>query len=86
VKVEGRFASPRALGDGSVLRLPAVPDEGIVIELESPVAGAIPVRLLDRSFGTPPGTKAEAAVRVRPTEAAPFQDGDLTVVSTSLSL
>ena len=86
VKVEGRWASTRPVVDGSMLGIFAVPPEGVVVELESPVPGPIAVTLLDRTTGVPAGTKAAAAVRARPTEATPSQDGDVTVVTTVHSL
>ena len=42
--------------------------------------------LIDRSAGVPAGTKAEAAVRARKAEQTPSQDGDITVLSTKLTL
>ena len=86
VKVEGRFAIPRPVLTGSVVGLLAVPAEGVVVELDSPSSGPIAFTLLDRSFSLPPGTKAEAAAAARPKNATPFQDGDVTVVTTALSL
>ena len=47
---------------------------------------AIALTLLDVTPGVPPGTKAEAAVRARSSDATPFQDGDVTVVTKRLSL
>jgi len=86
VKVEGRWASPRAVANGSMVGIFAVPPAGVTVELDSPVAGPIAVTLLDRSSGVPPNTKADAVVRARPADATPFQDGDVAVVTTGLSL
>jgi hypothetical protein len=86
VKVEGRFAVPRQVAGGSIVGLLAVPDEGVVVDLDASTPGPISFTLLDRTFSVPPGTKAEAAVRARPKEATPFQDGDVTVVTTALSM
>jgi hypothetical protein len=86
VKVEGRFASPRPFATGSLVGLLAVPEEGGVVDLDSRTPGPISFTFFDRTFGTVPGTKAEAAARARPLEATPSQDGDLTVLSTSLAL
>jgi len=86
VKVEGRFAIPRPILSGSLVGLLAVPAEGVVVELDSPSSGPIAFTLLDRSYSLPPGTKAEAAAAARPKNATPFQDGDVTVVTTALSL
>ena len=86
VKVEGRWASPRPIAEGSMVGLFAVPTDGVVVELESPVAGPITLTLLDRFTGVPAGTTADDAVRARPKEATPSQDGDVTVVSTVISL
>jgi len=86
VKVEGRWASPRPITDGSMVGLFAVPTDGVVVELDSPVGGPISLTLLDRSTGVPAGTTADDAVRARPKEATPSQDGDVTVVSAVISL
>ncbi|MBX3211245.1 MAG: M20/M25/M40 family metallo-hydrolase [Labilithrix sp.] len=86
VKVEGRFAVPRAVPGGSLVGLFAVPPEGVVIELDAPSTGPIAFTLVDRSFGVPDGTKAAAAVAARPAAATPFQDGDVTVMTTPHSL
>jgi hypothetical protein len=86
--VEGHEAYPRAIGDLGVLGLLAVPPEGIVVELEAEGAEPIAFTLLDRSFGVPQGTKAETAIRARTDtrNAAPSQDGDVTVVTRAISL
>lgn len=82
VKVEGRHAMPRSVSNGSVVGLLAVPSEGVAVEIEAPGAGEpIAITLLDRSPGVPSGTKASDAVTARPKEAAPFQDGDVTVLT-----
>ena len=86
VKVEGRWASPRPVANGSMVGIFALPAEGVVVELDSPGTEPIPLTLLDRSSGVPAGTKADDAVQARPREATPFQDGDVTVVSRALSL
>jgi hypothetical protein len=86
VKVEGRWASPRPVMNGSMVGLFAVPTEGVVVELESPSSGPIALTLLDRTTGVPAHTKADDAVRARPKDATPSQDGDVTVVTTLLSL
>ncbi len=86
VKVEGRWAHPRPVADGTMVGLVAVPAEGVVLELESPVGGPIALTLLDRSTGVPAGSKADDAARARPKEATAFQDGDITVVTTDVSL
>jgi hypothetical protein len=86
VKAWGKYAFPRPIATGTVVGFHAVAADGIVVELESSVAGAIELTLIDRSEGVPPGTKADLAVRARPKEATPFQDGDVTFVESSLSL
>jgi hypothetical protein len=85
VKVEGRYAPARAVTGGALVGLLAVPEEGALVELDAE-AGPLPITLLDRTFGVPPGTSAEAAVRARPANATPSQDGDQTVVTTALTL
>lgn len=85
VKVEGRFAAPRAIPGGSLVGLFAVPPEGVLVELDSPSSGPIAFTLVDRTSGVPKETKAAAAVAARPATATPFQDGDVTVVTTAQS-
>lgn len=88
VKVDGVYAFPRPVATGTVVGLLAVPKEGVSVELSAPAVAGVKVdfTLLDRSFDVPPGSKAEAAVQARPAEATRFQDGDVTIVTTELSL
>lgn len=83
VKVNGRYAFPRAFEGGQLVGVVATEAD---VEIEASGAGPLVLELADRSFGVPAGTAAEAAVKARPREAAPFQDGDVTVVSRKLSL
>ena len=82
-KVNGRYASTRSFGTGQLLAI-AAPEADI--ELSASGAGSLALDLADRTFGVPPGTPAEAAVKARPSSAVAFQDGDITVVSRKLSL
>lgn len=86
VTVAGRRADLRPVESGRSVGLLAVPGEGVLVELESPVGGPIAMSILDCSPGVPAGTMADAAVHARPKEATQFQEGDLTVVATDLSL
>jgi peptidase M28-like protein len=83
VTVEGKRAQPRW---GYVVGLKAGPPEGFEVALDANGSEPIPVTLLDRDSGLPPGSLAASAARARPKEATPTQDGDVTVVSRSLSL
>mgnify|MGYP001421559539 CR=1 FL=1 len=85
-KVEGRQASLRAVAGGSLLGLFGVPSAGLVLDLEAPGAEPIAFTLLDRSAGVPAGSKAEAAVRARPKDVVPSQDGDVTVLTSRFAL
>jgi hypothetical protein len=86
VKVAGRFAYPRVMGEGSLLAI--VAPSGVPIEIDAKGEGQLSFELADKSPGLPPGTKAEAAAQSRNAvkEACPSQDGDVTIVSRKLSL
>ena len=86
MKVAGHYAYPRNVGDGNLVAILAPPAEGTLIEIDAVGEGALPMQLFDRSSGVPAGTPADAAVKARPAEAVPSQDGDVTIVSTKLSL
>jgi hypothetical protein len=86
VRVEGRSAVPRPVDNGSVVGLLGVPAEGILVELDAVGVGPIPITILDRTYGVPAKTKAEDAVNARSKAATTFQDGDVTVISKSLSI
>jgi hypothetical protein len=86
VKVNQRYAYPRTFSTGRLLAVAAPPKGEIEIEIEASGTGPLPVEVADRTFGVPPGTRAEAAVKARPPAAVAFQDGDITVVSRKLSL
>lgn len=84
--VDGAVAPGLPVASVVVVGLLAVPTEGVLVDLEAPGAEPIAITLMDVSWGVPPGTKADAAVRARPADALPFQDGDLTVLTRALSL
>jgi hypothetical protein len=83
VKVNHRYAYPRTFATGRLLAVAATESE---LEIDASGTGPLNVEVADRTFGVPPGTKAEAAVKARPPAAVAFQDGDITVVSRKLSL
>lgn len=86
VRVDGQYVAPRVLSTGQVVGLLGVPAEGLAIEIDAPGEEPIALTLMDRSRGVPPGTMADEAVRARPGDAVPSQDGDVTVVTVPLSL
>jgi hypothetical protein len=85
-KIDGHFAMPRSVIGGRALIFHAVPKEGVVVDVEVADASLpITYTLFDRSRGVPQGTKADDAVRVRPSNSTSFQDGDQTIVSRVVS-
>lgn len=58
----------------------AVPAEGIEIELRSPQRGKAALALYDVSSGLPQNSLAARVAAQRPRSAAPYQEGDLTVL------
>jgi hypothetical protein len=88
VRVDDQPAFFRAVPKGAMLVLAGLSKEaaraGLVVQLEMDGAGPLAVTLLDRSPGVP--SAAEPVVRARGAEGTPYQDGDITVRSTSLSL
>jgi hypothetical protein len=86
VKVEGHQAFPRPIGAVEMVAVFAVPSDGVVVDLDANGAAPITFTVLDQSAGVPPGTKAEDAVRARPSDAVPAQYGDVTVATRLFSL
>lgn len=79
-------AVPRPVTGGHVVGLLGVPPDGIIVDFEASGAGAIPMTILDRTYGVPAGTKADDAAHARGLNETPFQDGDVTVITKSLSI
>jgi hypothetical protein len=84
-RVDDEPAFLRPVPNGATLTLAGLSKgETHVVQLDMEAPGPLPLTLLDRSAGVPPA--AESAVRARTAAATPYQDGDVTVRSTSLSL
>ncbi|MBX3229005.1 MAG: M20/M25/M40 family metallo-hydrolase [Labilithrix sp.] len=86
VKVDGRYAYTRAFGTGSLLAVVLAEGESVAVELDVSGSGAVAFELFDRTAGLPAGSKAEAVARARQPAQTPSQDGDVTVLSTKLTL
>lgn len=85
VRAFGQVVNARPVVGGSLVGLFAVPPSGALVELEARGDEPIAATLIDMTEGVPPGTAAAAVVSARPPEAAPFQDGDSTLMTSHVS-